>query len=434
MKETAAIQRFHLQKDMTPLRHAANVFSVIIFAVMAISGVHACCDQSGNTKSYSHLRTKDSESAMQFYGRLVDQFGNPVKGAKIIYVIEKYGLFFPHRSKRSVKTGNDGLFKIKGGNAARLIIEDAKLDGYEYLRTHNDDIFEYREYYNDEIRHTPSESNPVVLHIRKRESECCIILEDRFSVKFHNDDEDKWLGYNAFTFLRNTSYILGRGYHNSIMDQHHYLLHDYQRTPSDDEYKTLKNSLHPSCNDNKIFWDIEFFAENAPAKKQWILTIKTNGANAGLQLSERQLYMAPENGYQKELVIPIEYIHSHPGPQMHLFIRTDSPSAYMRLDLHRGLFCDSECLILEFNFHINPYGERLLESVAPFRGKNDENTLNMLVLAAHEKKNTAGHEVLKPLVAEAENAWKQRKLAPKPDIANYLKKGIIMFADHSDDY
>ena len=335
-------------------------------------------------------RTCDSQSTIHFYGKLVDQKDNPVKGAKIIYEIEKYGLFFPSVGRRSVKRGKDGRFKIRGGNAAKLRILDAILDGYEYLWIENDSSFEYRTFYNDDIRHDPDKNHPVILHIRKREAECCYVLKREYQYRFNPEKQDKRIGIDLFS------------------------AHDSIKHPDDAASKA---------------WDLEISAQNDPDNNQWILTFKTNGEKSGIQNAAKELYMAPEDGYGQEVSLSIKYSrNSHDYSRMFaLFVRTDNPTAYLRIDL--GYTSSGDGLRINFNSFMNPYGERLLESVKPFRDWQDEYTLNLLKIKKHQEKGSAGYAIYSPIEEDARKAIHNRKLAEKPDISKPLKEGILMFED-----
>ena len=333
-------------------------------------------------------RTKDSQTDIDFHGKLVDQDDNPVGGAKIIYFIEKYGLLFPMQSKKTVKTQKDGTFTIKGGKAARLKIRDAELKGYEYLWQNNESIFEYRSFYNSEIRHEPDKEHPVILHIRRREPECCIILTASLALEFSETLEENCIGYNPFTF------------HNSA------------RHP--DDYKQGE-------------WEMEFTVANDKSTSRWLLTIKINGETAGVQRSDNKSYMLPEEGYVQSITIPHEYSKNAFAKQHHVLIRTDSPTAYIRMDYR--VQSESGRLAVNTEFSINPYGERLLESAVPFHDRNDENTLNLLAIRAHQRKFDKGYEIYQPIREKARDEWMKRKLIKKPDISIPLKKGYLIFED-----
>ena len=346
-----------------------------------------CIYADGGEPTTLPRSTRGSQSSIHFYGKLVDQNENPVEGARIIYDIEKYGFVFPSVSRKSVKTGKDGLFMIRGGNAAKLRILDAILDGYEYLWQNNEHLFEYRSYYDSDIRHTPDKSNPVVLHIRKRESECCCVLETGLDVDIKAGDKENCMGYDLFT---------------------------------------CKQKKYPQS-DSSDAWDLEVFAVNETEQNQWLLNFRTPKKNSGIQKSAKQLFMVPEDGYVNEVSFPIKYTKNSYAQKLFLFIKSDSPTAYMRLDVKYE--SDSERIRIRSKLFMNPYGERLLESVAPFSDWRDEYSPNLLKLRSHEKKFEAGMSVYMPIEQVAKDARHNRKLAAKPDISNHLKEGILIFKD-----
>ena len=363
------------------MKHNSKTLVTVLCAA-AILAVSALAEEP------SRPRAKDSQTDIDFYGKLVDQDDNPVGGAKIVYVIEKYGLLFPTQSKKTVRTKNDGTFTIRGGNAARLKIRDAELKGYEYRWQDNESLFEYRSFYNSELRHEPDKEHPVILHIRRREAECCIILTASLALEFSETQKENCIGYNPFTF------------------------HTSERHP--DDYKQGE-------------WEMEFTAANDKAASRWLLTIKINGETAGVQQSEKKSYMLPEEGYVKSITIPHEYTKNAFAKKHHVFIRTDSPNAYMRMDY--SVQSENGRLAVHADFAINPYGERLLESAVPFHDENDESTLNIFAIGAHQRKFDKGYEIYQPIRERAREEWMKRKLIQKPDISIPLKKGYLIFED-----
>ena len=332
-------------------------------------------------------RTRNSQSDIHFYGKLIDQYDNPVGNAKIIYDIHKYGFIFPSISRQSVKTKKDGTFVIKGGNAAKLYIKDALLDGYEYLWQINENSFEYRSHYDSELRHEPDKSHPVILHIRKREAECCYIVTWQSRWNFDTGDKNMILGFDPFS----------------------------------------RETITHSPDDGQRM-DIEIQFENDLENKQWLVTFRSNRDGTGLQLSEKQLYMAPENGYVQETRKSFKYNNTDNNEKHYVFIRTDSPIAYLRIDY--AVVPMKNRLESRYEFFANPYGERLLEEVSSFYDMHDEHTLNMYLLDKHDKKSSAGYAVLYPIKKEADEAWRNRRIIKKPDISKYLNEGILMFNDH----
>ena len=110
-----------------------------------------------------------------------------------------------------------------------------------------------------------------------------------------------------------------------------------------------------------------------------------------------------------------------------MFVRTESPAAYLRIDL--GYSSTGTCLRININSFMNPYGERLLESVKPFRDWQDEYTLDFAKIKQHQEKSSAGYKIYAPIRDAAEKAIRKRELADKPDISKPLKEGFLMFED-----
>ena len=179
--------------------------------------------------------------------------------------------------------------------------------------------------------------------------------------------------------------------------------------------------------DKSNVWDLEVFAYEETNNNQWLLTLRTNGKDAGIQISEKQMFMAPEHGYAQEISFNFKKQANTSGLKFLAFVRTASPTTFLRIDFTYSTLND--ILLVESEVFMNPYGERLLESVMPFRDWQDEYTQDLKLIQKHQKKASIGMEVYLPIMDAAEKAIHNRKLADKPDISSHLKEGILIFTD-----
>jgi hypothetical protein len=97
-----------------------------------------------------------------FYGRLADQFGNPVVGAQIAANVRIYnGVQSTVEHLKTVSDGN-GFFQIQGGKGESLGVVPTK-EGYVLATT--DTYFKYSYMYADHF--SPDPNNPTVLKMWK---------------------------------------------------------------------------------------------------------------------------------------------------------------------------------------------------------------------------------------------------------------------------
>jgi hypothetical protein len=100
---------------------------------------------------------------IEFYGKVVDQFGQPVTGAEVELNWTTVIGPVPDPKKR-VFTGSDGRFEVTDIQGKGITISVSKI-GYE---SESDWIqsFEYAAFYQDNF-HVPDQNNPVLFHLHK---------------------------------------------------------------------------------------------------------------------------------------------------------------------------------------------------------------------------------------------------------------------------
>jgi hypothetical protein len=131
------------------------------------------------------MERKDSrfqwKTPIRFYGKVIDEEGNPVKGAKIFYGWTSM-LGSP---EAETKSGADGVFKITGIRGKVLEVIPSHPD-YHFSRQTNRTAFDYAAFYEPHY-HVPDAKNPVVFKmVRKGVPEPLIEFERRF-VEFNQD-------------------------------------------------------------------------------------------------------------------------------------------------------------------------------------------------------------------------------------------------------
>jgi hypothetical protein len=117
-----------------------------------------------------------NHNPIEFYGRALDQYGEPVAGASvqgdILYDTgDKSGA-----DKVSTTTDAQGYFQFKDLRGESLGIGIAK-DGYEYQRKNS--FFSYSYFEADHKRHIPDPKNPVVFKLWKKQGAEALVHYER---------------------------------------------------------------------------------------------------------------------------------------------------------------------------------------------------------------------------------------------------------------
>ena len=309
------------------------------------------------------LKLKGTESAIELYGLLLDQCGEPVRNAVVHYETEGYGLWEPIYKTGTVKSNEDGHFEIRGGKAGVLHIEDIVANGYEFCGTRNGDRtrFEFRTSRRE--RHHPLQEKPVVFHLRRKYAKATFLLKERFTFGFNANEKGKlW----ARDIAKGWRFEPGRSYEN-------------------------------------VFWDLEANGFVDVENKEWHLTIRTNGELSGIQVLNELLYEAPESGYQKSLDIVIPF--SNELMTRHFYVRLRKPGFFARLDIESSSIANEKEIKIFFAVSINPFGDRSFEELTFYNEDPESNDLGW----------KAGHD--------AKDAFAKQHLAPRPPFEEWIKKG-----------
>ena len=307
-------------------------------------------------------KLRRTEAKMDFYGRLLDQDSKPVPNAEIRYAASGYGLtgLAPRYEPDVTNSDRKGNFEIHVYKGGLLYIENMECKGYEFEPGNNPACFEFRNNRTD--RHHPDKENPVVFRLRKKHSEAVVLLSCKSRIWLSDDTEEEWTGWDLAKGAPATSTRKGNA--------------DY-------------------------FWDYAVTGENNPEKGEWTLTIKMNGENAGVLISDKLLYEAPTDGYAKEATLSFKY--SEKPPLNHLYLRLRDCGMYARLDVEHGSVSEKG-VYFSCKAVINPYGSRSLE---PLFSTKQEGSSALFVQCRNE----------------ADRAMKQQRLAPRPPFEQWIKEG-----------
>jgi len=118
-------------------------------------------------KAYDNIRLMrmllESNAKIEFYGRVIDQEGKPLKGAKVSYNIQMAGDLQPQfglqrKDEGVVYSSDDGTFQILKKKGMTLDISTIELDGYREVRGGATRGYNFG---SGSEQHTPDSSRPV---------------------------------------------------------------------------------------------------------------------------------------------------------------------------------------------------------------------------------------------------------------------------------
>ena len=353
------------------------------------------------------LILRKSEGPIELYGKLIDQFGEPVKNATIRFETEKYGIMSPHYKQGIAKSDENGCFEIRRGRAALLYIEAIVRRGYEFRRADdgNQPSFDFRRSRRE--RYRPNKENPVLFHLRRKQAEGTFLIDHKEVTLFlRRETEEQWWGWDVEKQLAARE----------------------RRINVNTPYEERKDTSDALFENERYFWDIWATWNCDLEKRQWHVTFRTNGENSGIQIREDFLYEAPEEGYFKSLdvVFPFVERESFHFPVRYFYIRLREPGMYSRFEIAPYSFADEKQLFLVCKGVINPYGDRSLEPLKgltkiPWIKKASNNNPN---LAQKIRKSS---ELFVNSLHEAEKAFREQRLAPRPPFQEWIKEGLAIY-------
>jgi len=248
------------------------------------------------------------------YGRVVDQFGEPVVGAEVIMEWRQFTLDLYMKTKSdTVTTDGSGRFVYKISGGVWPIVSNIDCDGYELIRVQNS-VMKLHYEKQQEVLALTTPSNPVILKLRKR-GEATLLLNRDF-IYFDATARSNQLHNIDLVFMR-----------------------------------------RELSSDAQIYKDIQTEITYIPSNSSWMVKYRATNNADGLIVSDEILYTAPDTGYQKEVVL------INPTNPLHIYLRSRNPVIFSRIDAkHVSWQLDP---YPEYRISIdiltNPYGSRNLE-------------------------------------------------------------------------
>lgn len=332
---------------------------IICFLSIFVTSATFCEAGSGTNETADiHLqRAKFKEIFDQLqpnviYGKVTDTEGTPIHGAEVRFYYQQATLLIgkPDPGRFDVvASGPDGRWTFKVEKPHRAFVEDVRKPGY----------YSYKEGKSESARDLVSKpttrEEPVVVALRKK-------------------------GETTFLMQREGRQLI------RVFSPH-------SQTNSMDLL-----AEKPDKAKFKGYTDLEAAVNFDGTAGKWIVTYSSTNGTDGLVISDDLLYEAPQEGYQKEVVL-----NGPPWPR-YLYVRSRTPEIYSRLDLEHSTWKESETaqgFRISYKAWINPYGLRNLE---------------------YDTDLEKEWRLLDQLEDEAKTAFRQNKRPAKPDLEKLVKE------------
>ena len=331
-----------------------------LIAVLSLCGVFSALGgEPGDKQDNPSLKQKmremyDRIQPVMLYGKVVDTDGNAVPDAEVSIRWENADIFIGKRDvgrTERVKTDAKGSWTFSIGKAIQAYAS-AKKEGYETsLGGSTDNLIDDRTW----------KVLPAVITLRKR---------------------------GEPTFL-----IVDPGRNNG-------LLWTVSNLTASASLDLLANSGGKRMPADKKYADVQAEASFDTTGRCWTVVYRATNGTDGIVLCDNFLYAAPEEGYQKEVVLQ----PSFRAPK-YLYLRSRSPAVYSRVLLEHDSWREpdtGENFRIRYKAWINPYGERNLE--------------------ADERVTKDNWRTRNELTEEAVQDIRSGRLPPKPDIVRRIRE------------
>ena len=145
----------------------------------------------------------DYNARIEFYGRVIDQEGKPLKGAKVSYKIQMAGDLQPQfglrrRDQGAVNTRDDGTFEILKKKGMNLDISAIELDGYREAQGGTRRGYSYG---SGSVQHAPDPSRPVDFLLISQDASKLVGNEHKLAFKWDSSPVSVPIGDTGDTIV-----------------------------------------------------------------------------------------------------------------------------------------------------------------------------------------------------------------------------------------
>ena len=157
----------------------------------------------------------------------------------------------------------------------------------------------------------------------------------------------------------------------------------------------------------KAFPDLEVTGVPDRERREWRLTIRTNGGQSGIQLRDDLLYEAPADGYARTAQAVFPFVGQGKFPVRYLYLRLREPGMYARFSIDDPSESTDQWLYLCCEGVINPYGDRSFEELSHDASKE--------------------YKRFGRCYDEADDAFREQRLAPRPPFEEWVRDGHAQY-------
>jgi hypothetical protein len=243
------------------------------------------------------------------YGRVIDLESNAVEGVTVQLGWDDSFNQWGGGRKSFVTSDKNGFWEFHAKKAHYVVLNNNKINrGFEYLHGKKD--------YGNLLNLQTTKTNPVIVWMRKRVN----------MTYLYKKDNNKQLRATSAASDENKFCMIARPESNAVLP---------------DSYTDLVISA----------WFV-------PGTNMWAIRYSATNGSDGLVLGSNILYQAPNEGYEKEIVL-----QGPPWPK-YLYLRSRSPAIYSRVEFSYYLMSMNDASLgfsLYLDSETNPYGDRSLE-------------------------------------------------------------------------
>lgn len=272
------------------------------------------------------------DRSVAFYGKVVDQFGDPVEDAEILIHITQFSPsadeLFGRVKVVSTTSRRDGSFLVSEEHGRKVYVDDIAKKGYApFLAT--DHLQDFR----PGATAMPTVDHPATFVVRKI-----------------GDAVPMLKGAGRLDLSATSSNVIAR------------LLR-----PTEDEVDLLGAAVASSAP------GLRAAATLSPDPAVWVIRISGEGEADGILLAAEPLYEAPTDGYRAQVTLTISADAPYRATNAVLCLKTSSPETYslVRLSVRPS---NGKCTV-HFESMTNPYGTRTLDNVEdldPYWGRKKQ--------------------------------------------------------------
>jgi hypothetical protein len=305
---------------------------------------------------------------IEFYGRVVDQNGEPVAGAAAecqIIAVQTSILDTSEHKKVTQKTDADGRFSVKAPKGLCLDVLGINAKGYAYDRRDNPFSFVFALQDPGGPPHHPDKKKPVRFLMRRR-GEQALLFGGMVAETIEQPPAEHPFGSPV-----NIAVVCAYG-------------------------GLPKRGRRP---------DLTFTAVPGEEEDTFRVTFTAQGKTV-FQHSDEKLFLAPEDGYdEKTWTITVPKDHDR-HKRTYLYVKSDAPPLYTRAEIEIRPKDDRVRIVARWR--TNPYGDRRLEQLSEEDITQAYPGLRM-------------YELISELKKRALPAWRKGRVAEKPDIDALIK-------------